>query len=64
MPNHDLIVGAIETTQDMLSRLKVGLISGEPLQELEQLAKDMSLAALGIETMVSHRYEQGRGKIV
>lgn len=60
----DRIVSAIEITQDMLSRLKAGLISGEPLQELEQLAKHMSLAALSIEAMVRHRYEQGRRRIV
>ena len=55
---------AIDITQDMLSRLKVGLISGEPLEELEQLARDMCLAATSIEVMVTHRYEQGRNRLV
>ena len=44
---------AIEITQDMLSRLKVGLMSGEPPAEMERLARDAAIGAASIETLVT-----------
>ena len=54
----DVIFGAIEKTQEMLAKLKEGLIAGDPLPEMEQLAKDSSLLALSIEALVSARHDQ------
>ena len=59
----DRIVKAIAITEDMLSRLKAGLLSGEPLEELEQLAREISIATTSIETLVTVRFDQDRNKI-
>jgi hypothetical protein len=52
----DRIVKAIEITEEMLSRLKAGLTSGEPLEELERLARDINIATASIETLVTVRF--------
>ena len=54
--NGDRIMEAITMTQKMLARPQSGLISGEPMENLEKLAKETSMSALAIEVMVSGRW--------
>jgi hypothetical protein len=63
-PDRDRIVTAIEVTERMLGGLKNGLLTGEPLQDLERLAREISIATTAIETLITLRYDQGRNKIV
>ena len=63
-PEGDRIVQAIDITVEMLGKLRNGLMAGEPLEELEKLARDLSISATAIETLVRLRYDQGRNKLV
>jgi hypothetical protein len=54
------ILKLIEATQEMLSKLKDGVISGKPRDELTKLATDIAIAVTSLETLVDHRTDPGR----
>jgi hypothetical protein len=51
----DRIGNVIDSTQEMLSRLKTGLAAGEKLTDLKRLAADAAIATTLIETLVDSR---------
>jgi hypothetical protein len=58
----DRISTVIEITQEMLSKLKNGLLSGEPLEDLAKVAREISIATTSVETLIAHWAEQSRNK--
>jgi len=58
----DRLVTSIDITQGMLTKLKAGF-TDEPLEDLEKLAREICIATLAIETVVTARYNQGRHKL-
>ena len=60
----DRLAEAITLTREILARLEDGLLSGEPLDEMEKLAKEASMSALAIEVMVSGRRGKSIGSLL
>jgi hypothetical protein len=56
----DRILTAIDATQEMLAKLKAGLIAGAPLPGLKRLATDAAIATTLIETLVDSRLQDSR----